>query len=71
MDEPSREEIQVFAAAALKELALFKPNLEGILGELRRQQLHIHDHEHFMITEFRSLTRAIDELNATLIRLAA
>lgn len=58
-----------FRVAALTFLAVLKPTVEGVRNELERQQKHNLDHEYFMIHEFKSFTRALDDLTAQLARM--
>lgn len=70
MNEMTAAELETFKKTANDTLASIKPTLSGLAAELKRQARQVHDHEDFLVHEFRDLVRAIDGLSAQIARLA-
>jgi hypothetical protein len=60
------ESIRAEVSATLRSL---KPTMQGVMTELKNYRRHSHDHEDFLINEFRNVVAAVDRLTATLEKL--
>lgn len=69
MDAKTPDDLAEFRKTALATLRGLKPAIDGLGYELKRQAKTSHDHEDFLIHEFRELVRALDGLTAQLARM--